>query len=212
VLLVEDVALSRRLFATMLARDGHTVSQAADGAEALTLTGQHAFDVMLLDLGLPDIEGIEVLNRVRRDHGRLPVIVLTASVATEVDDRARAAGAALVLRKPLSREDLRAALGSFFATACEPGESAEFTDQVQQLNREAQAEILARGRAVLDADAGLTAADVHRLAGLAAQFGASDVAAAADDLEFELASGANGLAGKASLEAALTRFAAPAAR
>ena len=80
---------------------------------------------------------------------------------------------------------------------------------MEVLTREANAEILARGRSLI-AEPGttpVTAREAHRLAGLAAQFGAVEVAAAADRLEAELLIGATVPVALAALQAALTRFA-----
>jgi CheY-like chemotaxis protein len=216
-LLVEDVALSRRVIAVMLGRYGHTVSEASDGAEALALCTKRTFDLILLDLGLPDMDGLALLPRIAYGsrNAPTPVIVLTASTVGATSERARNTGAVLVLHKPVSGEDLSDAIRSVFAGQHRdaPGVSALFGAEMEILHREANAEILARGRSLIgkpETTPVTAAREAHRLAGLAAQFGAAEVAAAADRLETELCTGAAVLVALADLDAALTRFASHA--
>ena len=198
----------------MLGRYGHTVSEASDGAEALALCTGRTFDLIVLDLGLPDMDGFALLQRIACGprNASTPVIVLTASTAGATSERARNTGAVLVLHKPVSGEDLRDAIHSVFAGQHrdEPHVSALFGAEMEILTREANAEILARGRSLIaepETTPVTAVREAHRLAGLAAQFGAAEVAAAADRLEAELLIGATVPVALAALQAALTRFA-----
>ena len=65
ILLVDDEFMWRELFAMALAADGHTVASASSGAEALALLEQRPFDVVLLDLLMPGMSGLEVLQQAR---------------------------------------------------------------------------------------------------------------------------------------------------
>jgi len=78
VLLVEDDAVLSDGIARILLGAGHAVEARATGSDALEATRSGRFDVMLLDIGLPGIDGYEVLRRLRGAHDATPVLVLTA--------------------------------------------------------------------------------------------------------------------------------------
>lgn len=78
VLVVEDDPPLRRSVTAALTASGHAVHTAATGAEALEALAQAGFDAMILDIGLPDIDGFEILARLRRSGSVLPVVMLTA--------------------------------------------------------------------------------------------------------------------------------------
>jgi two-component system, OmpR family, response regulator len=83
ILIAEDEPHIVRFLAKGLRAEGHTTSSAADGREALALARSGLFDLMLLDLGLPGMDGLEVLAELRRSRVRMPVIVLTARNAAD---------------------------------------------------------------------------------------------------------------------------------
>jgi two-component system, OmpR family, copper resistance phosphate regulon response regulator CusR len=114
VLIVEDEARIADFLAKGLKRQGYEVRCAYTGSEALeSAEGEPAIDLVVLDLGLPDIDGLEVLRELRARGSDVPVIVLTAR--TEAVDRAEALrlGAVEYLTKPLPFPDF---LGSVRAT------------------------------------------------------------------------------------------------
>jgi CheY-like chemotaxis protein len=78
VLLVEDDRGLRHALSTLLTDAGHLVRQAGDGPEALAILEQQDFDVVLLDIGLPSLNGLDVLARARSMAAPPPVIVMTA--------------------------------------------------------------------------------------------------------------------------------------
>jgi DNA-binding response OmpR family regulator len=84
VLLVEDEENLRAAISYTLRKDGHTMSSAADGPEAITIFQQAAPDLVLLDVMLPGFDGFEVLRRIRQISAVVPVIMLTAR-ANEID-------------------------------------------------------------------------------------------------------------------------------
>ncbi|HBN99463.1 MAG TPA: DNA-binding response regulator, partial [Alteromonas macleodii] len=77
ILLVEDDANIRQMLSIALGAEGYLCVEAASVREALSLFNQHRPDLVILDLGLPDGEGSEVLKRIR-ESSRLPVLVLSA--------------------------------------------------------------------------------------------------------------------------------------
>lgn len=80
LLVVDDNELNRDALARRLRLKGYTVTVAAEGSEALRLSQQHVFDLVLLDVEMPGTSGLEVLGQLRHDHSRteLPVIMVTA--------------------------------------------------------------------------------------------------------------------------------------
>jgi two-component system alkaline phosphatase synthesis response regulator PhoP len=105
VLVVEDDRELRELVRRYLERAGHAVHTTGSGAEALRLLANSGVDLMVLDLGLPDVDGLDVLAAAR-DGRDVPVVVLTAR--TSVDDRIRGlrGGADDYVTKPFSPTEL----------------------------------------------------------------------------------------------------------
>ena len=107
VLLVDDEPAIRRLLRTSLAAQGYRTLEAATGAEALALAGAGGIDVVLLDLGLPDLDGIEVLKRMRA-ASPVPVIVLTSREDERTKVAALDLGADDYITKPFGMAELMA--------------------------------------------------------------------------------------------------------
>lgn len=110
LLLVEDDELLRDGLATQLLKAGHSVSTAPDGEQALPLLEGQRFDAVILDLGLPGMDGFAVLQWIRQRFTALPVLILTAR--DDVDDRVHGltAGADDYLTKPFNVAELQARL------------------------------------------------------------------------------------------------------
>jgi class 3 adenylate cyclase len=114
ILVVDDNASNRDLLARRLQRQGHTVLQAEDGAGALTLIEKEAFDLILLDLIMPGINGYDVLTLLKRDprFRDIPVIMISALSELTSIVRCIEAGADDYLAKPFDPTLLRARVGS----------------------------------------------------------------------------------------------------
>lgn len=113
ILVVEDVALNREVASGLLERDGHQVWLAQDGEAALALCRQQAFDLLLLDVHLPGISGVELCRDIRRRPGpnrQVRIFALTASVQPSVVRSYLQAGMQGILGKPLQLASLRQAL------------------------------------------------------------------------------------------------------
>ncbi|MEW6691037.1 MAG: response regulator transcription factor [Pseudomonadota bacterium] len=108
ILIVEDDATLASGIARILEGEGHAVDVVSRGEQAVLGVGQERFDMMILDIGLPGIDGFEVLRRLRGTGHRLPVLVLTARDA--LDDRVRGLdlGADDYLAKPFAMPELAA--------------------------------------------------------------------------------------------------------
>src|SRR5580658_9044335 len=107
VLLIEDEDDIRQLLRTMLEREGFAITEATQGREGVRQFHQSHPDIVILDVGLPDLDGWQVLERIR-DMSDVPVLMLTA-LSTERDKvRGLNAGADDYLTKPFSRVELLA--------------------------------------------------------------------------------------------------------
>jgi signal transduction histidine kinase/CheY-like chemotaxis protein len=101
ILHIEDNDSNRRLVGRILAARDVDLINATDGAHGLQIARDHHPDLIVLDLHLPDMPGLDVLTHLRAGHPEIPVIVLTADATRAQADRVRRLGAADYLTKPL---------------------------------------------------------------------------------------------------------------
>lgn len=129
VLLVEDDLAVQNLVSTALDLHGYSVDKVCDGQAAIMEAASHNPSLIMLDLGLPDIDGVEVITKIR-SWSAVPIIVISAR--TEDSDKIGAldAGADDYLTKPFSVEELlarvRASLRRSSMAASEPAEASTF--------------------------------------------------------------------------------------
>ncbi|MFF1272222.1 response regulator transcription factor [Streptomyces marokkonensis] len=116
VLVVEDEKEIRELLRRYLERAGHGVLTTGSGAEAVRLLGERGIDLTLLDLGLPDVDGEEVL-REARERGRVPVVVLTARTGVEDRIHGLRLGADDYVTKPFSPTEVVLRVGAVLERA-----------------------------------------------------------------------------------------------
>lgn len=104
VLVVEDNALNLKLVRDVLGHAGYRVLEAGDAERGLTLAREERPDLILMDIQLPGIDGVEALRRLRSDHSTsaIPVVALTALAMKEDRERFMTAGFDGYLEKPLS--------------------------------------------------------------------------------------------------------------
>jgi two-component system, OmpR family, KDP operon response regulator KdpE len=107
ILVVDDERAIRRFLRTSLAVFGCEIEEAVDGREALQLTASHHPDLVILDLSLPDMDGVEVLQQIR-EWSKVPVIILSVRDGENDKIRALDAGADDYLTKPFSVGELTA--------------------------------------------------------------------------------------------------------
>src|SRR5215467_4252451 len=108
VLIVDDEAEIRESLETLLQLEGYDAEIAASGEEGLAKLGDHPFDLVLLDLALPDRNGIDLLPEIRALDPQISVIMITAYGTVENAVRAMQSGAANFLQKPWDNEKLLA--------------------------------------------------------------------------------------------------------
>ncbi len=106
VLLVEDEPLLVRVYGRGLEAAGYAVQSAPDGAEGLRLAALGSYDVVVSDVCMPRMGGLDLAIQVRRLLPELPIVLMTAQLDAEVYTRARAAGVVRYLLKPVSLEKL----------------------------------------------------------------------------------------------------------
>lgn len=110
ILIVDDEAISREIFEGFLTPEGYTIILVESGEEALQYLEENQVDLILLDIMMPQMDGIEVCQRVKSDARwkKIPVILATSFWDQHQMDRAIAAGAESFLPKPVNGDDLRA--------------------------------------------------------------------------------------------------------
>ncbi|HEU0079731.1 MAG TPA: response regulator [Longimicrobiaceae bacterium] len=115
VLLVEDNEAIRGAFSILLEESGYQVLAAASGAEALEAAGARGPHLILLDLGLPDMSGLDVARALRaRDGTRAtPIIALTGRALQTDEEACRAAGCTDYLTTPINTEQLLTVLEGY---------------------------------------------------------------------------------------------------
>lgn len=108
ILIVEDNELNRRLFVDLLSTKGYKIFEATDGTEALRLVKEKKPDLVLMDIQLPTVSGLEVTKSIRQMPIKQPKIVAISAFAMKQDaDKALAAGCDDYISKPIT-------IGPFF--------------------------------------------------------------------------------------------------
>ncbi len=104
ILVVDDDALGRRLMHLILTKEGHRVDVAANGLEALEAVKQNQFDIVFMDLNMPDMGGIEASRQIRaweKGDSHTFIVALTASYLPEIGEALFDAGMDNYISKPL---------------------------------------------------------------------------------------------------------------
>jgi CheY-like chemotaxis protein len=124
VLFIEDDRMNRRVVRDMLDVAGASMTEAEDGPAGLRLIDTADFQIVLLDLRMPGMDGMEVLHHIRTRNdakASLPIIVVTADTAVDLRERCLAAGADEVLFKPVAMDALFDAMGRILARDAQEG-------------------------------------------------------------------------------------------
>lgn len=124
VLLVEDNAVNRTFARKLLEKRGHQVSLAVDGREAVKAVQGGSFDLILMDVQMPEMDGFEATAAIRKQElgtgNRTPIIALTAHALKEDRDRCISAGMDAYVTKPIRPEELFATMASLAPTLARP--------------------------------------------------------------------------------------------
>ncbi|MBV0911135.1 hybrid sensor histidine kinase/response regulator [Anianabacter salinae] len=197
ILLADDNEIGRSVLRDMLELDGHVVVEAGDGQQAVTLAGEHAYDLILMDVAMPVMDGCTAAQLIRKSglSADAPILAVTAHALPEEIERFRAFGLTGVMLKPVRldtlRETCRDPHGAGFAPLRHAVAGTDDVDEI--IGADARKALVVRFRAeardlvsqVLDdgADDATRAAAAHLLAGSAGALGFAHVAQAAIDAE-----------------------------
>ncbi|NHI01727.1 ATP-binding protein [Oceanimonas sp. MB9] len=202
LLLVEDVAINRGILTALLEQHNHVVSQAESGEQALEVSRQQAFDIILMDMHLPGMDGLETSRLLREQLTGLnqdtPIIALTASVTPEDIRRYLDAGLKAVVAKPVQWPRLTQALAQALGVRLRSDISLDqplLQEHLRVLGRSRLRAMAARfaeelpgkmtelHRALTDEDHAELARLAHRLGGTAAMLDQRPLAEALGELE-----------------------------
>lgn len=110
ILVVDDEPLMREMLTRYLARRGYAVTTAADGAQAMESLKRSRPDLIILDLRMPVKDGLEVLEALRQEGSKVPVIMVTCNQEIELAMRAMRLGACDYITKPIDLDYLETAV------------------------------------------------------------------------------------------------------
>jgi two-component system response regulator AtoC len=114
ILIADDDAAIRSLLKTVLMEHGYTTSEAGSGEEALQGIQSGAYDLVLLDMRLPGMTGLDVLRQLREKQGEVPVILMTAYGSPNIAIQASSLGAYSYITKPFELDDVLLQIGRYF--------------------------------------------------------------------------------------------------
>ncbi len=119
VLIVEDNELNMKLFHDLLAAHGYNTIQTRNGLEALDLARMHRPDLILMDIQLPEVSGLEVTKWIKEDEElrNIPVIAVTAFAMKGDEERIRSGGCEAYISKPISVMTFLETVGRFIGQA-----------------------------------------------------------------------------------------------
>ena len=106
ILITDDDHAFRETVRTMLEPRGFHTLTAADGEEAIKIVGAQAIHLLLLDMHMPRLTGLETARRIRQINSRLPCVLVSGALDASIIEQARSADIFSVLAKPVSRIDL----------------------------------------------------------------------------------------------------------
>ena len=112
VVVVDDERPVLRLVRAVLEMDGHEVYEALNGPIGLGLVAAVSPEVLVLDVTMPGMDGLEVCRRVAEEHPDVGILILTGCADPGIEDRCRRAGAAAFITKPVLPDDLSLAVSA----------------------------------------------------------------------------------------------------
>ncbi len=113
VLTVDDSSTMRQMVATALKEQGHTVAEAGDGREGLNKANRERYDLVITDVNMPNMDGMQFIEELRKVPGYrfTPILFLTTESRGDLKQKAKAAGATGWLVKPFKPEQLLQTVG-----------------------------------------------------------------------------------------------------
>ncbi|MEK5079220.1 response regulator [Solibacillus sp. FSL W7-1436] len=107
ILIVDDQQGIRMLLNEVFKKEGFTTYLAANGFDAIKIAHENALDCVLLDMKIPGMDGLEILERLKQDNPELPVMMMTAYVEQHMMDRANELGVVKYFTKPFNIFEVR---------------------------------------------------------------------------------------------------------
>ena len=120
ILLADDDPVIRKLLCEVLTDDGHKVSVAADGAQAVREAQKEEFDLFFSDVHMPVLNGLETLRVMRSLHPHLPVVMMD-SYPDQLVNQAQKEGALTCIHKPFDLREIRKVIEQVKKSTCQPG-------------------------------------------------------------------------------------------
>jgi two-component system alkaline phosphatase synthesis response regulator PhoP len=153
VLIIDDEATLRQMMARVLQREGYEVTTAANGKDGLALTSEHPFDLVYLDIRMPDMNGLEVLKTIHTKLPDLPVVLFTAQPDLHSALEALRHGATDYLLKPLKPQTVIDRTKTILESMQEERRKREIQRQIEALQSELSS-LQDRSRARFDSKSG----------------------------------------------------------
>ncbi|MBN1430683.1 MAG: response regulator [Anaerolineae bacterium] len=123
ILIIEDDPNSIKILTRVLERAGHEVMFATEGLSGVKIIHEQKVDLILLDMGLPDLGGHTVAALIKRIPGSVPIVAVTASTDPAVERRARSYGCAGYITKPINTRTFIEQITPYLGGATEPGKT-----------------------------------------------------------------------------------------
>ena len=201
ILVVDDTSTNLRVAGKLLEKFGHAVDLAVSGQEALLATASTAYDLVFMDLHMPEMDGFTAIGGIRAmagPQGRVPVVALTANVTEGIAERCRKAGFDGYLSKPLLPNDLKVAVHRYARARADGNQTdlpSVLTQLVEHLGLETVTSLVrefrtAAPKRLAAATAAAAAGDLdslrvtaHQLSGMAAYLGLHQVVGVARSIE-----------------------------
>ena len=168
ILLAEDNPVNQKLISTILTREGYTVSVVGDGAKAVQAMTEETFDLVLMDIQMPNMDGNEAARQIKGNpwYESIPLIALTAFAMKDDEVRARDAGFDGYLTKPVKKEELLRIIADHLATLDTPdnNEPAVPVDELAEIKNEFIRSLPGQLEKIMTASSGLDYDGVYRIA------------------------------------------------
>ena len=114
ILIAEDDDLNYLYLHELMCNCVFNIDRSKNGKEALELVNKNTYNLILMDVKMPVMDGIEAINIIKKDHANIPIIAQTAYVQPEEIERIRQAGADAIISKPIAQKDLRITINQLF--------------------------------------------------------------------------------------------------
>lgn len=144
ILVAEDNMVNQAVMQGLLEKLGHKVTIAEDGLEAVQCHGQGNFDLILMDINMPNMNGIEACQKIRETDKKIPIIAVTANTLEEEKQKCLAAGMNQFATKPVSKEKLLDLLKEFVdkKQAANPGIAPSVVSETKPVSTAPASEII----------------------------------------------------------------------